>query len=154
MSNNKLWIHKYFSEDELRDIQSELDLVEKNSTGEVILSLRNKRTLLEKLYTPHELAFKDFDKLGVNNTKEKTGILIFIIFEERYYDIIADEGIYSKIPNSTWNMLEVRLKGEFRKENYFNGLLHLIKNMEKILAKEFPAKTDDEDEISKEIVIN
>ncbi|MCI0449536.1 MAG: TPM domain-containing protein [Chlorobi bacterium] len=151
----KNWAYKYFSEDELKDIQAKLDAVEKNSTGEVILSLREKRTLLERLYSPHELAFRDFDKLGVANTKERTGILIFIIFGEKYYDIIADEGIYAKIPNSAWNMLEVRLKGEFRKGSYFTGLMHLIKSMAKILEKEFPPKTgESDDEISKEIEIS
>jgi uncharacterized membrane protein len=149
------WINKYFTEDQLKDIQAELDLVEKNSTGEIVLSLREKRNLHEKLYTPHELAYKDFEKLGVADTKDRTGILIFIIFEERHYDIIADEGIYAKIPDSAWNMLEVKLKGEFRKEHYFSGLLHLIKSMEKILAKEFPGVSgESDDEISSEIRIN
>jgi uncharacterized membrane protein len=44
--------------------------------GEIVLSVRSKRGLLEKLYTKHELAVKDFETLGVAGTKERTGILI------------------------------------------------------------------------------
>lgn len=152
----KKWIYNYFTEDELTEIQSALDDVERNSSGEIVLSLRNKRTFMEKLYTQHELAWKDFNRLGVADTRERTGILVFILFEEKYYDIIADEGINKKIPNDLWNEVETNLKEEFRKPNYSKGLLMLIEKMKEILRREFPcrAETDNDDEIMDEIVVN
>ncbi len=154
--SNKQWINKYFSEDELKDIQSALDEVERNTVGEIVLSVRNKRKWLEKLYTQHELAWKDFNRLGVANTKARTGVMIFIIFEERYYDIIADEGIYAKIPDKTWDKIEEELRKEFQNTNYSGGIISLIKKMGKILAKEFPARADADntDEIPNEINIS
>jgi uncharacterized membrane protein len=153
--SNKQWINKYFSEDELKDIQMALDEVERNTVGEIVLSVRDKRKWLEKLYTQHELAWKDFNRLGVANTKERTGVLIFILFEEKYYDIIADEGIYSKISDKIWNNIEEQLKEEFRNGNYSAGILSLIKRIGKILVKEFPTRAgaDNTDEISNEINI-
>ena len=152
---NKNWIYKYFSEDELIDIQSAVDKVESKTIGEIVLSFRNKRNVLEKLYTPHEFAVKDFEKLGVTNTREKTGVMLFIIFGERYYDILADEGINAKISDKVWHNLEEKLKAEFQKENYTAGVLLVIKKMGEILHKEFPARADsNDDEISDEIVIN
>lgn len=155
MSNNKQWINKYFTEDELKDIQSALDKVEKNTVGEIVLSVRNKRTLLEKLYSQHELAWKDFNRLGVANTKERTGVLIFILFDEKYYDIIADEGIYEKIPDSVWNEMETKLTEEFKNANYFAGILALIQKMGEILSEELPTRAgaDNIDEIPNEINI-
>ena len=153
---SKQWIHKYFSEDELRDIQSAADDVERKTVGEIVLSFRNKKTLLEKLYSNHELAMKDFDKLGVHKTKERTGILVFLIFEEKYFDIIADEGIFAKIPDDTWNKMEERLKEEFGNKNYSTGILALINEMGEVLSSEFPTRAgaDNDDEIENEIVIN
>jgi uncharacterized membrane protein len=156
VSSKKDWIRKYFSEDEMTEIQNELNEVERNTSGEIILSIRNKKKLLEKLYSNHELAFKDFDVLGVANTSEMTGVLIFIIFEERYYDIIADEGIYKKIPDEFWNVLEEKLKIEFKSGNYSAGILELINGMGTILRKEFPVRAGavNDDEIDREIVVN
>jgi uncharacterized membrane protein len=156
MSKEKNWIDKYFSEGELKEIQLAAESVEQNTAGEIVLSFRNKKKFLEKLYSNHELAMKDFDVLGVANTKLRTGILVFIIFEEKYYDIIADEGIYSKIPDGTWNDLELILKEDFREGKYCEGVLMLINKMEKILTDEFPSRADsaDDDEIDREIVIN
>ena len=156
MSNKKDWINKYFPEDDLKEIQRALDDVEKNTSGQIIMSLRSKKTLLEKLYSHHELAIKDFDVLGVANTRERTGIMIFIIFEERYYDIIADEGIFAKISDDVWNKMEETLKEEFRKENYSGGILTMIGKIGEVLSKEFPTRAGsaNDDEIEREIVIN
>ncbi len=156
MSSKKEWIRQYFSEDELKDIQSALDDVESKTIGEIILSFRNKKTLLERLYSNHELAMNDFDTLGVARTKERTGILVFLIFEQKYFDIIADEGIYKKIPNDVWNEIEDKLKEEFRNKNYSAGIVALINRMGEILSKEFPARADsaNDDELKNEIVIN
>jgi len=154
--SNKQWIYNYFSDDELKDIQSAVDKVESNTVGEIILSFRNKKSMIEKLYSNHELAMKDFDKLGVYKTKERTGIMVFLIFEDKYFDIIADEGIYVKIPDDTWNKMEEKLKKEFRNKNYSKGLLALIDAMGDVLSMEFPTRAgaDNDDEIKDEIVIN
>ncbi len=154
--SNKQWINNYFSEDELKDIQSASDTVERNTVGEIVLSFRNKKSLLEKLYSNHELALKDFERLEVYKTKERTGVLIFLIFEEHYFDIIADEGIFAKIPDETWNKMEEKLKEEFRNKNYSAGVLALIAEMGEVLSREFPTRAgaDNDDEISSEIVVN
>jgi uncharacterized membrane protein len=154
--SNKQWINNYFSEDELKEIQLAADALERKTVGEIVLSFRNKKSLLEKLYSNHELAMKDFEKLGVYKTKERTGILIFLLFDEKYFDIIADEGIFAKIPDDTWNKMEVKLKKEFKKKNYSSGVLALINEMGEVLSREFPTRAgaDNDDEIDSEIVIN
>ncbi len=148
------WIHKYLSDDDILTIQQEIADVEKFTSGQIRLSIRDKRTLVEKLHKPHELAVKDFEKLGMANTKHKTGVLLFIIFSERFYDILADEGIHPKISLSTWNGLELKLKEEFRKENYLNGIIHIIKNMGDILKQEYPKEADDTNELRDDVVVN
>lgn len=154
--SNKQWINNYFSEDELKDIQQAADAVESRTVGEIVLSFRNKKSLIEKLYSNHELALKDFETLGVYKTSERTGLMIFIIFGEKYYDIIADEGIYAKIPDDIWNKMEEKLKEEFRNKNYSAGIIALINEMGEVLAREFPVRAGaaNDDEIDKEIVIN
>ena len=150
----KDWIYKYFSEDDLISIKNEIGKVEKNTSGEIVLSFRQKRGLIDKLYKPHELALKEFDRMKVWNTKQRTGILVFLLFDERYYDIIADEGIYKKISGKTWSPLEKKLKTEFKAGNFSAGILHLIDKMGKILKKEFPAGAVNKNELPDDINIS
>ncbi len=150
----KDWIHKYLSNDDLEKIKQEISKVEQTTSGEIRLSIRETRSFWEKLYQPHELAIKDFEKLGLPNTKNRTGILIFIIFQEHYYDILADEGINNKIDEHIWGSIDNKLKEEFSKDGYRNGILHIIDNVGQILAKSFPRLTDDTDELPDEVVVN
>jgi uncharacterized membrane protein len=146
-------ISKYLSEEDLTAIEDKIAEVERKTSGEIRVSVRAKRNLLEKLYKPHELAVREFERLGMADTKQKTGILLFIIFEEHFYDILADEGIYQKIPEEVWSGLEEKLKEEFRNGNYLRGIIHSIERMGWILEKEFPAKPGDVDELKDEVAV-
>ena len=150
----KKWVYKYFSDDDLITIKEKIAEIEKSTCGEIRLSIRYKRTLAERLHSQHELAVKDFERLGMANTKSKTGILIFIIFGEKFYDILADEGIHPKIHSAVWNGLEIKLKEEFRNGNYVKGVLHVIDTMGDILKKECPVENGDVNELDDDVVVN
>jgi putative membrane protein len=102
----------------------------------------------------HEIAVKDFHSLGMHKTKDRTGVLIFILFKQRYFDIVADSGIYEKIPNTVWNDMEAKTKHQFRHGNFGEQLLDIIDITGKLLAKEFPGKADDKNELSDEVVVS
>lgn len=148
MKNN---LNDFLSDEDLELITSEIKDVEKLTSGELRVSLRSKRYLLEKLYKPHELAVKDFEDMGMADTKDKTGILLFVLFEEKYYHILADEGIHGKIPDSVWSELENNLKDKFRTGLYRDGIVYVIKKMGEILVNEFPRKDDDINELPDEV---
>jgi uncharacterized membrane protein len=148
MKNN---LNEYLSDEDLEVITSEIKNIELKTSGELRLSLRSKRYLHEKLYKPHELAVKDFEDMGMANTKDKTGILLFVLFEERYYHILADEGIHGKIPDTVWGELENNLKENFRMGMYKDGIIFVIRKMGKILATEFPRKEYDINELPDEV---
>lgn len=148
------WLNKYLTNYDLERIKEEIQKVEQTTSGEIRLSIREKRKFYEKLYKPHELAIRDFEKLGITNTKHQTGVLIFIILNERYYDILADEGIHSKIPDTVWTDIESRIVQEFRKDGYLNGILHVIDRIGSILKSEFPREDDDINELPDEVIVS
>jgi uncharacterized membrane protein len=148
------WLDKYLTNYDLERIKEEIAKVEQATSGEIKLSIREKRKFHEKLFKPHELAIRDFERLGIANTKHKTGVLIFLIFDERYYDILADEGIHEKIPSHIWIEIESRIVQEFRNEGYLNGILHIIDRIGSVLMKEFPREADDTNEISDEVAVH
>jgi uncharacterized membrane protein len=150
----KEWLPKYLTDEDLGRIKDEIAEVEQSTSGEIRLSLREKRRFPDKLYQPHELAVRDFEKLGIADTRDKTGILIFVLFEERFYDILADEGIYEKISDEVWDNLEAKLKDEFSQGSYVNGIIHVVKKMGEILSREFPRKADDVNELPDEVIVN
>ena len=149
----KSWISKYFTEEELASIKNEIAEVEKTTSGEIRVCFRHKRKLFENKDKLHEIALKEFHALGMHKTKLKTGGLIFILFHDKYFDVVADEGIHKKIPDETWKKFEELLISEFKRERYCSAIIHVIKRIGETLTKEFPCEAGDANELKDDAVI-
>ena len=147
------YIKKYISTDELEEIQEEISFIEKQTSGEIRICFKARRGIFDKKLSPRDIALKEFYNLGVDKTADKTGVLIFILFSERKFEIVADEGINSKIPVEKWNFITTLLSDEFKNSNYKNGIIKCLNEIKEVLIKEFPVKSGDIDELPNEIVI-
>jgi uncharacterized membrane protein len=147
------YIKKYLSKTDLDELKNEISKIESETSGEIRLCLKLKRGFHERKLAYRELALKEFYKLEMNKTVDKTGILIFILFEEKKFEIIADEGINSKIHQGIWDIIINHIKTEFSKGKYKAGLVKCLNEIGKILIKEFPVKPGDKNELPDDIVI-
>ena len=147
------YLAKYLSESDLNKISEVISGIEKHTSGEIRLCIKVRRGILEGKFTPRELALDEFLKAGMQNTKDKTGVLIFILFNERKFEIIADEGINSKIDESHWELIKKMISGEFKNENYLEGLTKAINDIGNVLKAEFPPSGDNPDELSNEVIV-
>lgn len=147
------YIKKYLSKSDLDDIQKVISKVEKKTSSELRVCIKLRRGFHEKKYSTKDVALREFYKLGMDDTRDKTGVLIFVLFKERKFEIIADEGINNKISKETWSELSKKLVTAFSGGNYKNGLIDCVNGIGDILTKEFPVKTDDVNELPDEIVI-
>lgn len=93
-----------------------------------------------------------FFRAGINKTKEASGILIYISYLEQKVRILADFGIASKIEVSAWNQIAKDLADNL-KSNATEAICNAVKECGKILEENFPAKEENPDEISNELII-
>ena len=93
-----------------------------------------------------------FFRAGINKTKEASGILIYISYLEQKVRILADFGIASKIEVSAWNQIAKDLADNL-KSNATEAICNAVKDCGKILEENFPAKEENPDEISNELII-
>lgn len=143
----------YLSEKELDEISSVIGEIEKKTSGELKLCIKRKRGYLEDDYTSRELALNEFFNLKIHETADKTGILFFLIMEERKFEIIADEGINSKVSQNDWDELAEEMKTKFSENQYSEGLINSIGKAGEILIREFPVKDGDVNELSDKVVV-
>ena len=147
------YIKKYLTKEDLIEIQEEIAKIEKTTSGEIRLCLKLKKGFHERKYSNREIGIKEFFKLGMDKTEDGTGVLIFILFKDRVFEIIADENINSKISPEKWEIISGHLKNEFSQGNYKTGLINCLNEIKKIMEIEFPVKENDKNEISNEIAI-
>ena len=98
-------------------------------------------------------ATRYFVESGVYETRDRTGILIFISVLERRIELIADSGINKKIAQSKWNDIVTHIINGVKNKKLSNNLIEAIDECGKLLSKYFPIKEDDENELVDEINI-
>ena len=108
-------------------------------------------------------AMRLFTESGIYDTKEHTGILIFISLLERRVCIIADRGICSKIEQPVWDTLAAALSEGFGKKNVrpadsecsasAEALIQTVNECGALLAKHFPARNENPDDLSKALIV-
>jgi len=150
---NKL-LYTYFSDDDFLRISNKIQEMEKITSGEIRVSFKETKPVLKKRKSIRSIAEEEFAKLEMNTTRDKTGILIFILLKERQFYILADSGINIKVEQTVWDSVRNNMQNEFKNGNYLSGILSAIEQVGKILSEHFPIKSDDTNELSNKVVID
>ena len=101
----------------------------------------------------HEQALREFEREGMHNTRDKTGILVLVVLSEKRFTILADEGIYSKLAQEWWNHKAETMSGYFRAGNPARGICEAVKEVGKELSRYFPKKPDDVNELPDDVIV-
>ena len=93
-----------------------------------------------------------FKRLGMEQTNERNGILIFVTPRARKFAVIGDNGIHARCGAEFWDHLVVSMREHFLNSNFTNGLIEAIEEAGRVLARHFPKKASLKNELPDEIV--
>jgi uncharacterized membrane protein len=147
-----LIVKKILTKEEMKNLAAVITEAEKKTSGEIRVVIRHDRQFKERKLELHQLALKQFYSLGMEKTRDKTGVLIFILLSERNFRIVADEGINAKVEDGTWNRIAETMMQYFRDAKYFDGIKIAVEAVANELSNHFPRKSDDANELSNEVV--
>ena len=150
---SKKFIYKYLSEKELKSISAKISEIEKTTSGELVITIKEKRGWLEKTKSVRMLAEKEFVSAKIGKTKGSTGILIFMLFNAKEFCILADKKINQLVEQSVWDEISNNMSLDFKQENFCKGILNAVEQAGKILAAHFPIQPGDVNELSNEVII-
>lgn len=138
---------------ELRHLATSIGEAELTSSGQIRIVVRHHRHWDERRLSLHDLALKEFHHLGMEKTRNRTGVLILILLSERRFQIIADEGIHKKVEDGTWDGLAHNLSAHFQRGNFQQGLQEAILEVGRVLTRHFPVTPGETtDELPNEII--
>jgi putative membrane protein len=98
-------------------------------------------------------ALEYFSKFNVSNTKNQTGILLFVSLFERRVFVYGDVAINKKISQERWQEICDMIIDGMKKNKAAEGVKKAILECGKILAKEFPIKKNDKNELANKIIL-
>ncbi len=99
-----------------------------------------------------ERALRAFYEKKLHTTRDNTGVLFFISLLERKVWILADSGIYQKISQETLMAHASDIAFGIKQGQACNALCREIEAVGVILARHFPVKPDDTNEISNQVI--
>ena len=99
-----------------------------------------------------EKAMVSFVEQGLHHTRDNTGILILICLFEHRVEVLADRGINTLVPKETWQEIVAVVTDGLRQGKACDALCQAIERCGEILAKQFPVREDDTNELSNLII--
>jgi uncharacterized membrane protein len=84
------------------------------------------------------VAERAFERLNMHRTKQRNGVLFFVVPSRKRFVILGDARIHEKVGQDFWDSLAALMSGHFRKGEFTEGLVRGIEEAGIKLAAHFP----------------
>jgi uncharacterized membrane protein len=136
----------FFNQKEQNLVEEAIRTAETKTSAELVVHLDNLC-----FANPIKAAEKVFVRLGMHNTAERNGVLIYIATLNKKIAVVGDVGIYSKLEPDYWKKIVDQLIAEFRADHKAEALSASLLDIGNQLAEFFPRQHNDTDELSNKI---
>ena len=144
-----------FSSATLKAIETAVSESERLHRGELRFAVENTLPLWQvwQGISARQRAVEVFAKLGVWDTEENSGVLIYVLLADREVHIVADRGINQCVTQLEWNQIAELMQSTFSSGAFEQGAVEGIQQITHLLAEHFPALEDNANELSDTPVI-
>jgi len=133
----------------LEAIRQAVTEFERRHRGEVRFVVEAELTTLQlwRRRGTRERAVELFHRLGVRNTQEATGVLVYVLLADHAVEIVADRGISAKVGPAQWQGVCRKMQEAFRAGRFEQGAVAGVSAIAALLEEHFPARGDNPDEL-------
>lgn len=114
-------------------ITAEIVEAEKRTTGEIRVYVSHR-----KVHDPRHAAVHHFARMGLDKTKHRNAVLIFIAPESQNFAVIGDQAVHARCGETFWEDVVGVMRKHFRQSKFTDGIVHGIREAGKLLAEHFP----------------
>ena len=148
------WAERLFSAADFTAITEAVGRVEATTSAEIRVHLERRVHRLP-LQRPDALrrARKVFAHLGMHLTAERHGVLIYLAIEDRKLAIVGDEGIHRQVGDAYWEGVRDLMLAHLREGRALDAVLAGVAEVGRVLARHFPRRPDDQNELSDQVSV-
>lgn len=93
-------------------------------------------------------ALEVFSQLGVWDTADNNGVLIYLLLADRDVEIVADRGINAVAGSPEWEAICRAMEAALRRGEFEAAVLEAIEAVTLLLARHFPPRAGDRNELA------
>jgi uncharacterized membrane protein len=148
------WAERLFSAADFTAITEAVRRAEAATSAEIRVHLERRVHRLP-LQRPDALrrARKVFSHLGMHLTAERHGVLIYLAIEDRKLAIVGDEGIHRQVGDTYWETVRDLMLAHLREGRALDAVLAGVAEVGRVLARHFPRRPDDQNELSDQVSV-
>jgi len=137
---------RFFTKEEQDKITQAILMAELDTSGEIRVHIESvcKGEVLDRA------AFL-FNKLKMDKTELRNGVLFYLAVQSHKFAIIGDAGINAVVPPTFWDDIKAEMVQKFKQNQFVEGLVYGITEAGKHLKKHFPHHVDDINELPDDI---
>ncbi|MEI6712685.1 MAG: TPM domain-containing protein [Verrucomicrobiota bacterium] len=144
----KNWLHRLFPPKINRArVLHAISQAESKTSGEIRVVLVH-----HKVDDPIAEAVKEFQKLGMEKTVHRNGVLILLAPKSRRFAVIGDKNVNELCGLVFWQEIVKSMKEAFRTREFTRGLEEGISRIGALLAQHFPPEKKNDNELPNDIV--
>ncbi len=146
---------RLFTRDALAKIEAAIQEVESRHAGEIRFVVETSLDFVElwQNVTPRERAIEVFSQLGVWDTENNNGVLIYVLLADHDVEIVADRGIAKRVSREDWEQICHEMEAHYRAGRFAEGSVAGIHAVGRLLARHFPDGRPDANELSNQPVL-
>ena len=128
------------------DIVTAIQAAEKKTSGEIRVFITRKDVV-----EPVKAAQAQFIEMGLQNTRKRNAVLLFIAPRTRQFAIVGDTAVHARCGEEFWKRLTSEMSAYFQKSEFTQGIVHGVHMAGNLLAAHFPCLPDDQNELPDEV---
>ena len=128
-------------------IHAAIQEAEQKTSGEIRVMISHRSAP-----EPVAAARAAFLRLGMQQTRHRNAVLLFVAPRSRTFAVIGDEAVHARCGDEFWRELAAAMTGYFKRDDFTGGLVHGIATAGKLLAAHFPREADDRNELPDDVV--
>ena len=139
---------RFLTETERAAIVAAIKDAESKTSGELRVHLDRKSH-----GDPQGAAKRVFEKIGMDRTADKNGVLFYIAVADHSFAVIGDAGIDAKVEKDFWDRVSEQMLAAFKEDRFGEGIAAAIRTAGEKLAASFPRKEGDKNELPDDVSV-
>ncbi|HLH52221.1 MAG TPA: TPM domain-containing protein [Verrucomicrobiae bacterium] len=124
------------------DIVAAIREAEKKTSGEIRVFITRQE--VEKAVP---VAQRHFEAMGMARTRDRNGVLIFVAPRSHQFAVIGDTGVHARCGDEFWTALAGEMTAHFKRSDFTTGIVHAVTKAGDLLARHFPRRPDDTNQL-------
>lgn len=139
--------HEFLKQLDEQRIVATIHQAERKSSGEI-------RVMVSEKLCPDPLgaARHSFQKLGMDRTHERNGVLIYFVPAARKFAVVGDVGVHAKCGDNFWQEVAAGMETDLKAGRFTDAIVGAVTRVGDLLAQHFPRRPDDQNELPDAVV--